>query len=237
VVWSICGKLGRLTFAVLDVIKKGDQGLQPWSPTLTRRSALMNTEITTIENLQVKPCRKCGAQNRYKSGACRPCRLVTAKRWRQENPDKRAEYHKRYAEKYPEKIAAKSKRWDSANPARRKNNEASWRKSNVDRCKANRAKWKECNRDRLKIYSHNRRAKSSGGRLSIDIVDRLMHKQGGRCVYCKVELDTRHIDHIMPIALGGTNTDDNVQLLCPPCNLSKGAKHPLDFAKERGIIE
>lgn len=40
----------------------------------------------------------------------------------------------------------------------------------------------------------------------------------------------------MPIARGGSNTDDNVQLLCPACNLKKSAKHPVDFMQERGFL-
>lgn len=32
------------------------------------------------------------------------------------------------------------------------------------------------------------------------------------------------VDHIVPLKLGGTDTIDNVQLLCKHCNSSKGAK-------------
>lgn len=32
------------------------------------------------------------------------------------------------------------------------------------------------------------------------------------------------VDHIVPLKLGGTDTSDNVQLLCKHCNSSKGAK-------------
>jgi 5-methylcytosine-specific restriction endonuclease McrA len=33
-----------------------------------------------------------------------------------------------------------------------------------------------------------------------------------------------HIDHIVPLAKGGKNELDNLQLLCGKCNLKKGAK-------------
>lgn len=44
----------------------------------------------------------------------------------------------------------------------------------------------------------------------------------GRCVECgsKVELE---FDHIVPLALGGSNTERNIQLLCANCNRAKGA--------------
>jgi len=44
------------------------------------------------------------------------------------------------------------------------------------------------------------------------------------------------VDHIYPIALGGTNEGSNLQLLCRFCNRSKGAKHPVDYMQKRGFL-
>jgi 5-methylcytosine-specific restriction endonuclease McrA len=61
--------------------------------------------------------------------------------------------------------------------------------------------------------------------------------QKSKCACCGKSLKhSYHLDHIMPIALGGTNTDDNVQLLTPSCNLRKSAKHPDDWARENGRL-
>lgn len=55
--------------------------------------------------------------------------------------------------------------------------------------------------------------------------------------YCGKPLgDAYHLDHVMPLALGGSNTDDNMQLLRDRCNLQKHAKHPVDFMQERGFL-
>ena len=63
------------------------------------------------------------------------------------------------------------------------------------------------------------------GQLSPSIIQNLFQKQSGKCVGCGIDLiDNFHLDHIMPISRGGLNVDSNVQLLCPPCNLSKGSK-------------
>jgi 5-methylcytosine-specific restriction endonuclease McrA len=79
--------------------------------------------------------------------------------------------------------------------------------------------------------------KETGGKLSSKLAARLFVLQKGKCACCLQPLgDDYHIDHIMPLALGGTNTDDNIQLLRAKCNLQKNAKHPVDFMQQRGFL-
>nr|WP_246852256.1 HNH endonuclease signature motif containing protein [Patulibacter sp. SYSU D01012] len=48
------------------------------------------------------------------------------------------------------------------------------------------------------------------------------HRDGGRCVACGETFDLQY-DHVIPVALGGASTVDNLELLCAPCNQAKGA--------------
>lgn len=73
------------------------------------------------------------------------------------------------------------------------------------------------------VKNHERRDYSVG-QLSPGTRERLFELQNGSCNGCGCALVDSHIDHIVPLVRGGTNTDDNVQLLCPTCNLSKGSK-------------
>ena len=50
-----------------------------------------------------------------------------------------------------------------------------------------------------------------------------MQRSDGRCVACGSKEDLE-VDHIIPVAKGGTNDTENLQMLCKPCNMSKGAK-------------
>jgi len=90
-----------------------------------------------------------------------------------------------------------------------------------------------------KIVQQNRRArkKYNGGRLSKGLSNKLYKLQRGKCACCGKSLgDDYHLDHRMPLALGGVNEDLNMQLLRSKCNREKHAKHPIDFMQSRGFL-
>lgn len=59
---------------------------------------------------------------------------------------------------------------------------------------------------------------------------------GGRCHYCNVELHpfrTFHLDHVVSLAAGGTDTEDNLVGACPDCNQQKNAREDREARRER----
>lgn len=108
-----------------------------------------------------------------------------------------------------------------------------WREANRERMRELVRRWKEANRDKVRKDKRGRNSKSTARRRAA-----LMKVQKGRCGYCRCKLDPgkTHVDHVMPRALGGSNRRSNLQLLCEPCNLSKGAKHPIAFAQSLGRL-
>ena len=138
----------------------------------------------------------------------------------------------------PDKAKESAARWRVGYAKKKRVVDAEWRAANPERMNQLRADWKTKNKDRLAIYKQTRRARkaASNGVLSHGIAKRLHALQKGHCAGCLGRLDAYHLDHIMPLALGGENIDTNIQLLCPGCNLKKGKKHPIDHAQQLGRL-
>jgi len=117
---------------------------------------------------------------------------------------------------------------------------------------ANRIWWQknaQWNRERLRTryqadperfaqYQRQRRARKQNaeGHHSKEDVQKILLSQSNKCANCYSELVNYEIDHIMPLALGGSNWPCNIQILCPSCNKKKSAKDPFDWANENGKL-
>lgn len=165
--------------------------------------------------------------------------LERNREWRLKNPDKAKAWRKKNYLANKDNIRSVRVAWDEANKDRIRARSAKWWAENKERTKPQRQAWYNANPELIRLNAANRRAriKGNGGRLSKGITLKLIELQEGKCNYCKDDIsNVHHIDHIMPISLGGANTDDNVQLLCPTCNMRKSNKHPEVFMKELGLI-
>ncbi len=89
-----------------------------------------------------------------------------------------------------------------------------------------------------RLYQTVRRARMHGaaGTFTEQEIEALYEKQDGRCAACKTPVAFRHIhrDHVVPLALGGSNDISNIQVLCGPCNRSKGARDPISWSARNG---
>jgi len=133
----------------------------------------------------------------------------------------------------------KAKEWRAANPERKRANDASWIERNPERKRANDARYYRKNKQQWRVYGENRRARerASPGIVSKDIVQKLLRLQRGKCACCKKPLGSNyHLDHVLPLILGGRHEDVNLQLLRARCNLQKNRKHPVQFMQERGFL-
>lgn len=135
-------------------------------------------------------------------------------------------------------VRAKDRERYSKDPSRKRASSAEYRRANPEAVRTAMAEWVAANPDKRREYSRNAKAKrkKSEGRHSRSDINTLHKLQRGCCAVCRCKLTTFHVDHVVPIARGGTNDRLNLQLLCPSCNLRKGAKDPIDFMQQKGFL-
>jgi 5-methylcytosine-specific restriction endonuclease McrA len=117
------------------------------------------------------------------------------RKWREEHPN----YNREYQKNNWESILKKNRKYIAAHPEK-----------NV-----------------LAVENYRAKKKKNGGRITSEEWGALKAKCDYMCLCCKrrepeIKLE---LDHVLPIALGGTNTIDNAQPLCRSCNARKNNKH------------
>ncbi len=172
-----------------------------------------------------KLCLGCREANREKHKEDN--RVYNTKR-RKENPEyhnaRAREYNRQARLKNPEKFLKISRDFALADPQRIRDYANKWRKNNPEK---------------VRIMETNKKARrrNAEGKHTAQEIRSLYLKQHENCAICFISIkETYHVDHIIPIIKGGSNYIENIQLLCPPCNMRKGAKDPLDFARELGKL-
>lgn len=135
------------------------------------------------------------------------------------NRTRMLEQAKAYVAKNYEAIQAKRKAHRNANKTRINIEIAAWAKANPEKRRA-------------KERAREARERGAEGTHTATDVNALKISQEGVCaaIHCFQELVLGfHVDHIMPIARGGSNWPCNLQLLCPTCNQAKHARDPEEW--------
>jgi len=163
--------------------------------------------------------------------------------WRVANPEKakaikiRCRSNPEYRER--EKISHKKWLVNNTEKVIKKTAEYNANPENKERMKKIHAAWYKAHPEARSTYEQNRKArkKNVSGSFTAGDIRVMMKRQKKKCVICQVNIsDKYHIDHIMPLTLGGSNAPGNLQLLCPTCNMSKYKKHPIAFMQSRGFL-
>lgn len=186
-----------------------------------------------------EPCKFGHIAQRYVSTlGCVMCVAAARKDWAARNPEKLSEIDMRTRSNPANKAlraARERARYRAANP--------NWNppvsKSKSERLAEIRL-WRRDyyarRKEMLLAINRVQRAKRAGaeGCHSASDVLKLVAAQNSCCACCRCSISkSYHVDHIIPLARGGTNWPNNLQLLCAPCNLQKGAKLPEEWNARR----
>lgn len=192
-----------------------------------------------------KPCKRGHVTTRYtKRCACTACydsheekahRAGVFRAWQATNAARlRHERQERYRNDpvHRAHVLQRNKRWrhnSTARQRRARQRATLWRLANLVQAKFNAKAGKARRRARL----HN-----AEGTITRHDVRAIFAQQQGRCAYCRKRLKQQncHLDHIVPLARGGSNSPRNLQIACDTCNLQKGANDPIDYARQTGRL-
>ena len=126
-----------------------------------------------------------------------------------------------YREANKDRVKEKGRAWKAANKQYEAGKQRAWREANPEMV------WNIAAKYRSGLI----------GEISPGWIAKLLELQRWTCIVCNKDLSYGyHKDHIVPIARGGENTDYNMQLLCPKCNLEKSDKDPIEFMQSRGFL-
>jgi 5-methylcytosine-specific restriction endonuclease McrA len=190
--------------------------------------------------MAAKKCTKCGEtkpldqfhkHNECKDGLRPDCKACTYAACRARlKPEKHREYCRSYRVKNP----GKDREYYEKNKAALIPKMVEYNRRNKAAYLAKMRAWRKANPQKVQVWIRNRRAKLKGlnGSHTISDILFLMNEQKGKCVYCLCDIRPEfQVDHIVPVALGGSNDKGNLQLLCKPCNLDKRDKDPAEYLK------
>jgi hypothetical protein len=169
-------------------------------------------------------------RTRRKEWYAQVCRAA-GKRWRAKNP----EYADRYAQDHREQQRIKT---------------ACYRKRHAERirqyCESHKEQRRAYSRQHAKTHreyyrtrDRNRSAleKMAPGRHTVADIRKQYADQGGRCYHCQCEVGDRyHIDHVIPLARGGSNDPSNLVITCPSCNMRKHTKLPHEWGGSQNLL-
>lgn len=151
-------------------------------------------------------------------------------RWIEKNPERSREIKAAWQKQNAERVAEKNARWYRANKEHVAVVKAAWREANKDRIAAVNRLWRLRNPDKTLAADHRRRARKTNaeGHFTRAQFDALCKQLGHRCFYCGKE-EKLTVDHIVPLARGGSNWIENVVPACGSCNSRKHTKTAEEF--------
>ena len=161
------------------------------------------------------------------------------KKWKKSNSDQVKSSAVEYYRVNQERIKQMSATWRSQNSERVKAHGKEWREANRERKKTTNKKWRQANPEKELATRRRRRARKLNRPSEHYTVHEILNIYGSDCHICGNTIDLNaprgsgrkigwelglHLDHVIPLAVGGTDLKSNVRPAHAVCNIKKGKR-------------
>lgn len=190
------------------------------------------TEHTNMREIGCLRCRRRIARKKYNI-IHKEIVYKKNRDWFLANPERRKQYAIESRKNNPQKHRDNIKRFRDKNKELVYKRVKEWKDKNKEKVLYVSYKWKKRNPEKVRISELpgrlRRRGNTNREEIKEFMIETLMWRGGYYCERCGRELNFNekrilHIDHIIPLAVGGNGNKKNLQLLCQRCNLTKGIK-------------
>lgn len=199
--------------------------------TLTKTCTKCGIELpATTEHFSPVKNVKCGLR-----GKCKRCVAQEARERYHADPEKREKAKaasNAWRANNKDREKARIRRYQQENREYHRKRNAEWQRANPEKMQAARKRYAAKNPEALVAVRQNRRAreKAAGGKIRKKDIQAQYSAQNGKCWWCGKDVGgTYHVDHLIPLAKGGTNKSNNIVIACPFCNQSKHDKLPHEW--------
>lgn len=188
------------------------------------------------------PCDQCRqARNEYlaKWREKNKARLLEKQtKYYQENKESIQSKHKEYYQAHKQETYENTKAWRKANPEKMAKYRKTWIEANPDKNKEIKNAWSKRNPEYGRLKEHRRRARMYLVENEKYTEAQVLEIYGLNCHICLKPIDLNsprrtnqdgwenglHLDHLVSIAKGGSNTIENIRPAHGLCNTRKGSK-------------
>lgn len=180
---------------------------------------------------ETKPLEEFNKDKRISDGRRSDCKVCTKARNRRlylRDRERRLKERKAYYLANRERCIAAMKEYDDAHLDAKRARHRAWREENRERAAEAAREWRRANPERSRALNGAKRARKKA--LPYEYIDRteIYERDAGICGICggATDPDNWHLDHIIPLARGGSHLHENVQVAHPTCNQRKWAYLP-----------
>lgn len=166
--------------------------------------------------------------------ACKECRAVEHRQWRESHAEEYQQYHAQYRERHRQKAREVSRQWRNSNPVRMRLAVNAWRRANPQKRREEFQRYYAKHSEKVKACSIRSAVKRRSNLQNVrcdftaDQWAEMKRRYKYRCYYCGEKKPLTQ-DHVIPISRGGEHTWLNILPACQSCNSRKQDKSVEEF--------